>query len=69
MTDTDAPRLLTLTQVCERIGLSRWGLEDLRNAGRFPKPVYLTDSRKSIRWVEAEVSAWIQERIAARETA
>lgn len=61
-------KLLTLKQVCDLIGLSRWGLEDLRNSGNFPKPIYLSESRKSIRWLESEVNAWIEQRMAARST-
>lgn len=34
--------------------------------GRFPKPVSLGGAR-SVAWVEAEVVAWIEERIQARD--
>lgn len=38
----------------------------LEKKGRFPKRVRLTDYR--VAWVEEEVTAWIESRIAARET-
>lgn len=65
----NAPQLLTLKQVCERLGVSRWTLEDLRNSGIFPSPVYLPPkTRKSIRWIESEVNEFIA-KLAAERTA
>jgi prophage regulatory protein len=36
-------------------------------AGKFPKPVRL--GSKSVRWVEAEIMAWVAEQIAKRDAA
>lgn len=58
-------RLLRMTAVCERVGLSPSQVYVLIAQGRFPKPVPLSANR--VGWVEAEVVAWIAERIAARD--
>jgi hypothetical protein len=36
-----------------------------RAQGRFPKPVSISD--RSVGWVEAEVDAWLEARIAQRD--
>ena len=57
-------RLLRLPDVLERTALSSSTLYRLVNAGRFPRPLKLTE--RSSAWVEAEVDAWIAERIRER---
>lgn len=59
--------LLDRAEVERRTSLSRSGIYDLINQGRFPRPVRLTPNR--VAWPEAEVHAWIRERIAARDGA
>jgi prophage regulatory protein len=49
------------------IPFSRQYLDVLVDKGRFPKPVYLGPMTKG--WVEAELDAWLAERIAARNSA
>jgi prophage regulatory protein len=62
-------RLLRLSEVMARCGLGRTSVYKLIGEGRFPAPVKTLGARAS-RWVEGEVDAWIQARIAeARETA
>lgn len=40
----------------------------LVKAGKFPRPIKLGDAPNSrVSWVEAEVDAWIKERVAARD--
>ncbi len=47
------------------IGYSKTQLWRLMKAGKFPRAVKLGESRNA--WVEAEIDAWIKERMAARD--
>jgi prophage regulatory protein len=51
----------------ERFGLTwtRMHIDRLEKAGRFPKRVSLTN--RSVAWLEDEIIAWQDERIAARD--
>ncbi|UQB43140.1 AlpA family transcriptional regulator [Thiomicrospira microaerophila] len=57
--------LLRAKQTQAATGLSRSHLYNLVSKGLFPKPVKL--SEKSVAWIEAEVQAWIDSRIAERD--
>ena len=57
--------LLRLREVCRRTGKSRSEIYRRIAAGDFPSPVKLGERASA--WVEHEVSAWIAERIAARD--
>jgi len=59
-------RLLRRAEVMDRVGLSKSTLYSRISAGTFPKPVTLGSS---VRWVEAEVEAWISERVSERDHA
>ena len=54
-------RLLRISEVEARTGLSRSTIYEWSADGRFPPPVRLSD--RVVRWVEAEVEAWIRERV------
>ena len=58
-------RLLRKAEVCNRTGLSERAISDRLAAGSFPKPVFI-DARNPA-WIESEVLAWIQQRIADRD--
>lgn len=58
-------RLITQPVVLKRSGHTRSGLYRAMDAGEFPRPVAI--SKKSRRWVEHEVDAWIQARIDDRD--
>ena len=66
--DPSHPRttLIRLDRVKARTCLSRSTIYAYVRDGRFPQPV--TISERCVAWVEAEVEAWIAERIAARRT-
>jgi predicted DNA-binding transcriptional regulator AlpA len=74
MTIPDAPpgasvvdRLVPVPEVRRRLGnISRQHLYELSRAGEFPAPIHV-GSR--IYWSEWEISAWIDERKAARRHA
>lgn len=54
---------LTPKRVCERTSLSRASLDRLVAAGKFPKPIRLTERR--LAYDEAKVAAWMAERVEA----
>jgi prophage regulatory protein len=60
-----AERLIRLREVMAKTGLSRSYVYALAQKGQFPKPVKL--SERSVAWIEAEVLAWIDERIKQRD--
>jgi excisionase family DNA binding protein len=57
------PRLLTQTEVCERLGVSRVALWSWRSAGQFPAPIVLG---RRLRWPEHEVAAFLEQRRASK---
>jgi prophage regulatory protein len=57
-------RLCDLPQYC---GLQRSQIEQLIAEGKFPRPVKLSPHRKG--WLQAELIAWQQQRIAQRDAA
>lgn len=58
-------RMLRRRQVEELTGLCCSAIYDLMKAGRFPKPVKIGD--RAVAWPQAEVDAWIAQRIAERD--
>ncbi len=60
-------RILRRPDVEAQTGLSRSGIYDLMKAGKFPRPVPLGE--KAVGWIEAEIEAWIEARVAEREVA
>ena len=55
--------MLTCRQVAARIGLSRPQIYRMQKAGSFPLGKKLTAGRSgAIRWVAAEVDAWLASR-------
>ena len=59
--------LIRLEQVKARTCLGRSTLYAYMREGRFPQPIAISD--RCVAWIEAEVDAWIAERIAARRRA
>lgn len=67
---TAARRLLRMQQVEERTGLKRSAIYQLVASGSFPRQVRLGDGKcPPVAWVEAEIEQWIENRIAARDSA
>ena len=58
-------KLLPITDVIERTGLSRRTLYQEISNNRFPKAVQLTARR--VGWPEDDIEAWISSKIAARD--
>lgn len=59
----NANRLITPKQACERVALSRATLDRMVAAGTFPKPLRITERRLAFN--EADVDAWITEKLEA----
>lgn len=53
------------SEVIKLVGLSISGVYAQMARGRFPRPVHFGPG--CVRWVEAEVAAWIAARIAERD--
>lgn len=62
----EAPALLRRKQVEARTGLSRSSIYAGIAAGTFPKPCPLSDTGRSVAWLESEISAWVAARVSAR---
>ena len=58
-------RLIRLRDALARVGMSRAAWYDAVRAGQAPRPVRI--GRRAVAWVEAEVSAYIADRIAERD--
>jgi prophage regulatory protein len=52
--------LIRLKQVLEIIPISRASVWRLSAAGRFPKPIRLTE--RCTAWKKSDIEAWLQER-------
>ena len=51
-------------EIEQRTGLKRSTIYDKMKAGTFPKPVKL--GARAVAWPEAEVDAWMEERLSLR---
>ena len=57
----DTPdRLLRRAEVQRRCGLARSTIYRLMRAGEFPEPLQV--GSRAVRWVETEVTAWLESR-------
>lgn len=72
-TRDDAPprldRLIRKTDLPAYTGLHRTQIAKKIADDEFPAPVLLTDSGRTVAWLESEIVKWQQGRIAARERA
>ena len=57
-------RLIRLPEVRKMVGLSRSEIYRRMALDQFPKPVAIGESARA--WVNEEITAWVQQRIAAR---
>ncbi len=60
-------RIIRLTEVISRVGLCRASIYNLIKANDFPAQIQL--GLNSVGWIENEVQAWIDNRIAASRAA
>ena len=61
------PRRHVVNDVLDRLAISRSLLLKLRLAGNFPKEVLISEKRKG--FIESEIVAWMEARIALRDQA
>lgn len=62
-----ALRFIRMREAIKKTGLSKSSIYDRMNAGTFPRSIAL--GGRTVAFVEAEVDAWMAERIAARNVA
>ena len=53
-------RLLRVSDLCEKLGISRAQIYRLLSAGDFPKPLRLSERTRA--WRESDIELWIDER-------
>lgn len=58
-----APRLISLTDVMDRVALKRTSIYQLVKTKDFPAPVKI---QRASRWVDQEITAWIREQMTKR---
>jgi prophage regulatory protein len=61
-------RMFRLRDLPQFVGLRRTQIGELIKAGEFPKPVPLSESGRAIAWLEQDLIAWQNARIAARNS-
>jgi prophage regulatory protein len=59
-------RMFRLADLPQFVGLRRTQIGELIKAGEFPKPIPLSDGGRAVAWLEADLIAWQNARIAAR---
>ena len=60
-------RIIRLRDLPTYVGLQRSQIDELIKRGEFPKPIKLSDSGRANGWLEHELIAWQQERLAKRD--
>ena len=60
-------RIIRLRDLPDYVGLKRTQIDQLIIRGEFPKPIKLNDAGRAKGWLEHEIVAWQQARIAARD--
>jgi prophage regulatory protein len=61
--------ILRRAEVERATGYRRSSLYQLVKDGRFPRPVKLDAKGRAVGWLEGEIKAWQESRIAARDAA
>ncbi len=64
-----APTIIRRREVIYRTGLSNSSIYERVNARTFPAPIRLGAGARASGWVEAEVTAWIEEQISRSRVA
>lgn len=59
--------LLGIKDVKSKVSLAQSTIYKMMANEEFPKPVQLTSNR--VGWVEAEIDAWLEQRVALRDAA
>ena len=59
-------RVIRRPEVKERCGLRDSALTDAIQRGEFPAPLKVSASGRTVVWLEAEIDAWLEARLAQR---
>ena len=62
--DPHSSRVLRRPEVQGRTGLSKSGIYLAIQEGDFPRPIRI--GKRAVGWLECDIDAWLQERIAQR---
>ena len=60
-------RVIRLSELPIYVGLKRSQIDELIRSGEFPPPIKLSDTGRAKGWLEHEIIAWQQRRIAQRD--
>mgnify|MGYP000140751227 FL=1 len=60
-----AARIIRWPKVHDKVDLCRSHVHQLVSKGEFPSPIKLTPNGRASGWIESEVDAWLEQRIAA----
>lgn len=60
-------KLLRIVEMLEKLNVSKSGFHILVKTVDLPKPVYIADLNGAPRWVDTEIDAWIQTKMAERD--
>jgi prophage regulatory protein len=66
MTEPRLNRIFRLSELPQFVGLRRTQIGELIKGGEFPKPISLSDNGRALGWLESDLLAWQNARIAAR---
>jgi prophage regulatory protein len=61
-------RIYRQRDLSQFVGLRRTQLSELIKAGKFPKPISLSDGGRAVAWLESDLIAWQNSRIALRKS-
>jgi prophage regulatory protein len=59
-------RMLRLKEVIERTGLGKTTIYQMQRMAKFPHSVMMTS--RSVRWIEAEIETWLEQRAGSRKS-
>jgi predicted DNA-binding transcriptional regulator AlpA len=60
-------KLLRIVEMLEKLNVSKSGFHTLVKTADLPKPIYIADLNGAPRWVDTEIDAWIQTKMAERD--
>jgi prophage regulatory protein len=61
-------RMYRLSDLSQFVGLRRTQIGELIKEGKFPRPISLSDAGRAVAWLESDLIAWQNDRIAARNS-
>ena len=62
--NVSAARLIDVKEVSRLTSLGRSTIHRMLDRGKFPKPITLSDAKRTV-WLESEVTSWIEQQVEA----